>query len=49
LSPDETLHRLTMQLPYEETRRYVTAVVAWEARYRSFDGAGSGQMLASLR
>ncbi|HEY4043163.1 MAG TPA: murein transglycosylase domain-containing protein [Rhodopila sp.] len=49
LSSDETLHRLTMQLPYEETRRYLTAVVAREARYRSFDGSGSGQVLVSLR
>ena len=49
LSPGETLRRLTMQLPYEETRRYLTAVVAREARYRGFDGSGSSRMLASLR
>ncbi|PPQ27569.1 transglycosylase SLT domain-containing protein [Rhodopila globiformis] len=49
LSPEETLQRLTMQLPYEETRRYVAAVVAREARYRRFDSPGSGRMLASLR
>jgi membrane-bound lytic murein transglycosylase C len=48
LPPDEILRRLTVQLPYEETRRYVTAVVARQERYRSFDAPESKQMLAAL-
>jgi|tagenome__1003787_1003787.scaffolds.fasta_scaffold20723893_1 peptidoglycan lytic transglycosylase C len=48
LPPDEILRRLTVQLPYEETRRYVTAVVARQERYRGFDAGESKQMLAAL-
>jgi membrane-bound lytic murein transglycosylase C len=49
LSPDETLRRLTEQLPYEETRRYVAAVVARQERYRSFDMPNATPMLTALR
>jgi membrane-bound lytic murein transglycosylase C len=41
LPPDEILNRLTAQLPAEETRRYVTAVLARQERYRSFDAANA--------
>lgn len=36
-APNDVLKRLQAQLPYEETRTYVTAVVARQERYKSFD------------
>jgi membrane-bound lytic murein transglycosylase C len=45
LPPEEILRRLTADLPAEETRRYVNAVVARQERYRSFDM--DGQMMAA--
>jgi membrane-bound lytic murein transglycosylase C len=37
LRPDEVFLRLREQLPYEETRNYIVAVVGRQDRYRSLD------------
>ena len=43
LPSDEVLRRLQVQLPRQETRRYVAAVLASRGRYSSFDGAGPSE------
>jgi membrane-bound lytic murein transglycosylase C len=47
LPPDEVLRRLKADLPEEETRRYVAAVLARQDRYRRFDEGAPGQMLVA--
>lgn len=47
LSPEEVLRRLKADLPQEETRRYVAAVLARQDRYRRFDEGEPGQMLVA--
>lgn len=39
MSPDEVLRHLQEQLPYDETRQYVTNVVARQGRYDGMDAA----------
>ena len=47
LPPEEVLRRLKADLPQEETRRYVAAVLARQDRYRRFDDGEPGRMLVA--
>ena len=47
LPPAEVLRRLKADLPQEETRRYVAAVLARQDRYRRFDVGAPARMLVA--
>jgi membrane-bound lytic murein transglycosylase C len=47
LPPGEVLRRLKAQLPHEETRRYIAAVLERQGRYQGLDEAGPERVLAA--